>query len=117
MGQAIDSVDIGFLAKGCQICAHFSRLLNAQAHRRHFATRFEYVGLVNPRNEASDIVLRRSRGDGLPAHEMRKIRTVSAFCRRARYRVAVHASRCLEDPLPWRHFAADMRRLALLLNP
>src|ERR1700747_2657105 len=106
-----------FLAKRCQIFGYLSRLLGAQAHRRHLAAWFDDSRIVNPGNEVSQRVLRCACGNRLPAHEMCKVRTEGTGCRRTRNCVAVDTGRTLEDPFPLRYRGADVRWPALLLSP
>src|SRR6202034_1523363 len=66
-------------------------------------------------------ILRGIRGragrDGVPAHQVREVRTESAAGHRARHAVAVDAGGGLEYPLSLRNRVMRQRRLALLLNP
>src|SRR5580658_1485396 len=86
-------------AKSLQILRHRSRLLSVQTHGRHLAAWLNDGGIVNPRDQVSERIARRSGGYRLPAHEMRKIRTVGALRSRACNSVAVDAGRLLEDAL------------------
>src|SRR5580698_3536443 len=105
------------LTKCGKVCRHFGRLLDAQAHGRHFGSWFQNVRIVNPGDEVAYRVLRRAGGDGLTAHQMGEIRTESPIRHSTRYGVAVDTCRLFENLLPLRDGRAGVRRLALLLNP
>src|SRR5271167_2117534 len=104
-------------AKSLQIRRYRRRLLSAQTHRRHLAPGFDESRIVNPRQQVSRRVARHAGGYGLPAHEMRQIRTVGAICRGACNGVAVDAGRLLEDTLSLGRLVSDVRWLLLLVNP
>src|SRR5271167_2841187 len=88
------------LAKRGKVCRHFGRLLDAQAHGRHFGSWFQRVRIVNPGDEIAYRVLRHAGGDGLTAHQMGEIGTESPIRYGTRHGVAVDTGRVFENLLP-----------------
>src|SRR6266851_5495160 len=88
------------LAKRLQVGSHCIEVLIVQPHGRHLRSRLDGIRIFNPEPQLLRRVGRRSRSNGVAAHDVGEVGAESSFCRRARNRMAVDARRRLKKALP-----------------